>query len=741
MAWFNLFAKKDDEKTKLKNTPDLTLDSTTYRNEFELPDDDIYEAFDDMNRFDDRLGTNIKKRKQILLSKGYNIEPHALGGDESIKHAEWIRENLFNRKLDLTLDILLNSIGYGFQVVQLKYELNENNEYNLEWAKPIHQTNFDLEDSTGKIIYTGSNADMYVLEKNPQNFIWHVHEISPDGDPRGIGAFHRSYWYYKFKKQDFVLWQKFLERFGVPLLIGKFEAIQDKTKMAAYAATVIEYLKKIRYDSVAALSGGEVETLEAKGNGEAFDKLINICNQAIDIATLGTTMLTNPEGGSFNLAEVHQEILDQQTKTDGQLLSATINSTIIKWLIDANFGVQEYYPVFGFNFDKIATTDEIYKAIEAGIPIDIDWFYSTTGIAKPEDESNVFVINPSTPTSATTDDNSVKKKSNLETFADQADENKAKGELKQLDDYTDPAETSSVILMENDLDRWLDNTSNEYNPTETFIQEIEPLVFSAFFASVLMGRIHTNNDLTGTPTVIDMSKATSINYLKDISTITESTYNKLFLDNYKYAAEVNRLTVYDFKNAIEASLDRARKQGLSKNEWVKEITKPNILQQVGANRTDPWHWNNVYRTNNQTAYNNGVWDRVHETPSSWFGFEYIAIDDSRTTDICASLNGTIKPINDDVWAVYSPPNHYQCRSILARLVQSIAEIDGTKYTPTPKNIPAFPTKSFAGNNAKEWPKLQKSQKERIGEYGIGNDIKKRNKEIEKNIDKIIANIT
>ncbi len=42
--------------------------------------------------------------------------------------------------------------------------------------------------------------------------------------------------------------------------------------------------------------------------------------------------------------------------------------------------------------------------------------------------------------------------------------------------------------------------------------------------------------------------------------------------------------------------------------------------------------------------------------------EFDAVIDSRTSDLCRSLNKTILPINDPFWKTYYPPNHFKCRS-------------------------------------------------------------------------------
>lgn len=45
-------------------------------------------------------------------------------------------------------------------------------------------------------------------------------------------------------------------------------------------------------------------------------------------------------------------------------------------------------------------------------------------------------------------------------------------------------------------------------------------------------------------------------------------------------------------------------------------------------------------------------------------FQYSAIIDGRTTEICEHLDGSIYPVDSDYWSTYSPPNHFNCRSLL-----------------------------------------------------------------------------
>lgn len=68
----------------------------------------------------------------------------------------------------------------------------------------------------------------------------------------------------------------------------------------------------------------------------------------------------------------------------------------------------------------------------------------------------------------------------------------------------------------------------------------------------------------------------------------------------------------------------------------------------GANMADRW---------------NGIQERKHLFPL----LEFIAIEDDRTSPLCRTLNGVIRPVDDPFWSKYYPPNHYNCRSTVRQI--------------------------------------------------------------------------
>jgi len=75
-----------------------------------------------------------------------------------------------------------------------------------------------------------------------------------------------------------------------------------------------------------------------------------------------------------------------------------------------------------------------------------------------------------------------------------------------------------------------------------------------------------------------------------------------------------------------------------------------------------------------TAIRTSVFEAINEARYEFFaspemdGFvealEYSAILDSRTTEVCEHMDQKIYELNDPIWETYTPPLHYNCRSLL-----------------------------------------------------------------------------
>lgn len=419
--------EQSPEEAKQTITEDPLMPTSLFTTNY-FPDpysrfpDRPWEAFDRMLREDSRAGTNNKKRSQLLLSKGINVLPNE-ENPQGQTHKEFVDRAFEMFPVKKNIAKIANGIAYGFQALQLLYKEVDGWIYPCDFRMLPHK---DFRIKTNMHIqYNGTlyrNPEQWMVDlfqKYPYRFIWHTHEAAPNNDPRGVATFARAYWYWKFKNQDLASWVKLVERYGSPSLIaifkelGKFDTVEEKANFLA------KQLTKLKYSSTGAMTGvEEIKMLETNSDGDVFDKLATLCNDEIDMATLGTTMLSAPKGGSYALADVHGEVLKLQTQADGEAIAETLNNTLIKWMIDLNFGEQESgYPIFEFNFQEFASWDQLVQAMDKGIPVSEEALYTTYNIPRPQDENDAFVVQTqtanTTPIEEETLSEQVKKKSFL----------------------------------------------------------------------------------------------------------------------------------------------------------------------------------------------------------------------------------------------------------------------------------------------------------------------------------------
>lgn len=156
-------------------------------------------------------------------------------------------------------------------------------------------------------------------------------------------------------------------------------------------------------------------------------------------------------------------------------------------------------------------------------------------------------------------------------------------------------------------------------------------------------------------------------------------------------------------------------------------TDAEILEGVGlAGNGGGWYWENVYRTNVQTAYNAGRAIAFEAEPP--VALELVGIGDARQTEICRKL--TQPPVRrlyaDDFWRTHWPPFHFGCRTTV-RAIYDPAELEEEPVTGIPEDLKkhaGFGTYPTASGN---WWRELKAMAARAKKYGVQGEIEKAKK--------------
>lgn len=143
-------------------------------------------------------------------------------------------------------------------------------------------------------------------------------------------------------------------------------------------------------------------------------------------------------------------------------------------------------------------------------------------------------------------------------------------------------------------------------------------------------------------------------------------------------------------------------RSLLKHETREEVTAA-VEQALGeafgvGSKAIPHYLDTLVRTNLFEALSEARWAEFNDPDLGDFivAFEYQAILDNVTTDICRECDGMVFAKDNPIWNEYRPPNHYNCRSVLTA-INVTDEWDGREGTRTGKRRPTNkPQDGFGG---------------------------------------------
>lgn len=137
------------------------------------------------------------------------------------------------------------------------------------------------------------------------------------------------------------------------------------------------------------------------------------------------------------------------------------------------------------------------------------------------------------------------------------------------------------------------------------------------------------------------------------------------------AFTVSGVTDLDLMSDVWNAIDSAVREGDSLEEFRERVAEKLESEWGGEN---PSRLDTIFRTNVQTAYSAG---RFHENNSPAVRethpySRYDVVDDSRTSDICEDLIGTVLPSDHPFVLSHQPPLHHNCRTDVVAITEAEA---------------------------------------------------------------------
>ncbi len=145
------------------------------------------------------------------------------------------------------------------------------------------------------------------------------------------------FWPVFFKRNGLAFWAAFAERYGGPTVLGKYPSFMEADKVEALLASVSDMSQKT---AIVAPIETEIQLLEAAKTGsiDTYERLLRYMDEEISKAVLGETLTTSiGDKGSYAASQTHNGVRMELIKSDADLLSATLNATLMTWLAEFHF--------------------------------------------------------------------------------------------------------------------------------------------------------------------------------------------------------------------------------------------------------------------------------------------------------------------------------------------------------------------------------------------------------------------
>lgn len=325
-------------------------------------------------KYDPHVWSCIQSRKSGIQSLDYTVT----GSDTHLEQTKLVEHFLEEINLPSLLRDVLEAVLFGWQPFELVWsEVEYSGRYLLPTKIQAKPQEWFCYDTDGKLCIRAKSGDVTAVPK--YKFIVASHEASFT-NPYGEALLARCYWAVTFKNGGLRFWVNFMEKYGMPVIIGKYTRGATSDEALKLAQT----LSDMHEDAViVSPSDIDINIAEASRNSstELYLEMINFCNTEISKALLSQTLTTELKNGSLAAAQTHYKIRREIIAADAKIAESFINS-IIKLICDINFST-DIYPKIKFALNDADNTQKLerdLKLASAGVPFKLQYWANTYGI-------------------------------------------------------------------------------------------------------------------------------------------------------------------------------------------------------------------------------------------------------------------------------------------------------------------------------------------------------------------------
>ena len=334
--------------------------------------------YDDIER-DCHAFAVLQKRRLAVVAREWQVVPASESRLDK-KAAELVKRQLEGLRFDQLCQKLLDATLKGYSVAEILWE-PRSAELVAARVKVKPQRRFVFDENQEARLLTRS--DLLAGEAlPPRKFIVHRYGEKDDDNPYGLGLGHKLFRPVFFKRQGITFWLTFVDKFASPTAMGEYPSgtsEPDQRKLLAALAGISSEA------GIIVPQGMLVKFLEAARSGsiDTYERLARYMDEQISECVLGETLSTNVGTvGSKAASQTHNEVRTELAKADADLLSDTLNETLVRWIVELNLpgaGLPKVWRDFGEAEDLKLRAERDKIISEMGFEADEQYVNDTYG--------------------------------------------------------------------------------------------------------------------------------------------------------------------------------------------------------------------------------------------------------------------------------------------------------------------------------------------------------------------------
>ncbi len=689
--------------------------------------DYTYGVYEEMLR-DDQVNVAMQIKKDLVVGSGWYIDVL----DESQGQIKKDLENLISDETDRPFSEILNDIcqayDYGFSVSEKIFKINSDNKLALKNLKPRHPASWLLHtDEQGNVIRYEQRGPNNSIDVDPNTIIHYINNDKHQ-NPYGRSDLYPAYQAFVTKRHVSRFYAIYLENAAGPKPVAKY----DRRAPQSVVSDIFDIIKSFQTKTAMTIPKEfELEFLEAKTNGEAYIKGLNLFNmyigRALFIPDLVGFQGSETGGGSFSLGQEQIGLFYKHIYRRRQVLERLIDQHIIRPLVIYNYGLQKDYPKFKFmplsEGDALKQAEMWIKGVQgSGYKPTLDEVNHFRNLIKFPQSEEIEFKNDSMPQPNQPMDQEIEEPENEE---DDSEEEMQKKQFR-LALSTLPGEYKKRVDF-----KMADNLMK--NSQMKILEELEPVVNDAFedlYTQIEKSNVIKNQNIDKVSEISIRGK-----YLKEMQKVFKKHYRQLYYDSQIMAkSEIRRADNARKKNEnIPADeflsfLDKETYQYVG--DWEYTITKRaradivnaikdgkplsdvvGILDDEGKKLSDT-SLERFSRTKSTEVFNRGRMEYFNST-GVIAAYQYAAILDDVTSEICGNLHGLTFPVGE----APVPPMHFNCRSVLVPITK-YEDWSADRVTNSGKNVDKFLEENVSDKGFSVYTKEDKPKKPQITDPNV-----------------------